>query len=142
MPAYVAVFNGHEVAFQAEQSRLSVVCPLQSNAERIVSRAGLTSNRKNPQSIDVRIEVVEAKEGRLVRRLVKTCKVTPPLARMTQVEFEQEVAELLAKVPDAWHVAIKSLAAGFAGGNREENAGAVATLVYELAPVIRSQTKS
>lgn len=65
-------------------------------------KSGLTTNRKEPTNIKVRVFRQEIEGGKIKDSLVADYSVTPAYGPMTEVEYVSELQDLLAHVPKAF----------------------------------------
>lgn len=140
---FVATIDGKETHFEAnpeasEHSSESV----KSMASRIVCEAGMTTPRRSPQTVRVRVESFGVKDGKMVRVLYRDYDIQPPLARMTDAEFKEEQDSTLSEVPSEFRPVLSSMAwdRGHSGGH-EEVVNYLRELVAGLNPVIEAYGK-
>lgn len=94
-------------------STFDLMTGLTRELERIVQEAGLETGRKNPQKVNVRVAQLKApkKSGDDWQVVpLGLYPVMPPLARMTQAEFDADAKELLLRIPVPLHAALHHLA--------------------------------
>lgn len=106
-----------------------------------IRQAKMTTPRKNPQAVTVQVARLEIKQGQVVRSGLTPLSVTPPAAPMTEVEFNEEMAEVTAELPEefAAYVARKAWEDGHANGY-EEVASIAGNMASELKPVVAKYT--
>ncbi len=111
-------------------------------AENAVRKKGLTTPRSNPVPVKVSVFKLEIKGGKLDRNKVKDFPITPPLERMTDAEYNSEMAELLAELPEEFrsYVSSESYDHGHSAGY-EECVSIARSMVHGLKPVIDAYTK-
>ena len=116
---------------------------LQRVAENAVRKAGITTPRKDPERITVKVFALEIKQGKLDRRLAKEAIVAPPMERMTQAEFDEELTEILSDLPEAFHPFIRqeSWEHGHSAG-LEEVILYARSMAHDLKPCIETYRKS
>lgn len=147
---YVAVLpDGTEHGFEVKMDTTRPVSrylgwqhEITRELERIVRQAGITTNRKTPQAIPVPYFCLEIQGTTLQRRPVATPFIMPPLANMTEDEFVEEEAALLAKVPYDFRAALSYQAyedGHYAG--REEVLLILNKYIDCLVPAIQAYTK-
>lgn len=111
---YVAVFpDGSEEPFElASYGRDSGFskADIESTLNQIVSRLGLTTPRKTPQAIAIKCFRLTISGLTLGREMVGTFEITPPLAQMNEVEFNDAQTKLLSQAPEAFRGALSSKA--------------------------------
>jgi hypothetical protein len=92
-----------------------------SLAEEAVREAGMTTKRKDPQTVKVTVFRMEIQKGKLVRLNAGTYEVQPPLERMTSEEYEVELAEILSPLPEEFRsfVSSKAYEVGHSAGYEE-----------------------
>lgn len=137
---YAAIINGKETKFEADPTADEYSSrSIESMAKRIVREAGMTTQRNNPQSVVVRVNAIELKDGELVQRYVRTFNIVPPLTRMTAEEYTAEQTEALAEVPAEFHGALSSMAYehGHSAGH-EEVINTLRSLIGDLLPSIKA----
>lgn len=73
-------------------------------AYKAVCEAGLTTSRDNLESVFVNILSLHIKDGKLIRKVERNnLPIEPPLARMTQMDFDRRQKEILASLPEEFH---------------------------------------
>ena len=135
---YVAVVDNH-ADFCGECNDFYTLADLARDAVR---KTGITTNRKDPKCVRVKIFALEIKNASLVRRECQTINVQPPLEPMTPVEYDEECQDILRNVPEQFHVALQSMAyeRGHSSGY-EEVLGMLRDLVDSLLPAIKQYGK-
>ena len=111
-------------------------------AGNAVSNYKITTPRKNPCAIGVKIVVVEVKNNALLHRHHALLQITPPLSAMTEAEYDQECDEILTDVPEEFHSVLRDMAydRGHSSG-REEVVGILRDLVGHMSPVVKKYHK-
>jgi hypothetical protein len=136
------VFN--EVHFEAdinasEGSSQSV----QYAVNKIIREAGLTTTRKNPQTIPVKVFLIELNEGKLERKHTRLFQIVPPIARMTEDEFNEEQIRMIKDIPNEFHDSLTSVAWDMGGvDGYEEVISELSYLITEFTPAIREYKKN
>ena len=128
---YVAVLpDGTEFFADAEVG--NEVC------EQAVRKAGLTTPRANRQKVKVGLFQLVIRDGKLDRRPCGTKEIMPFLERMTENEYDAEIAEQLSKLPEAFHGFVKNHAYehGHSSGF-EEMIGRAEDLISNLVPCVK-----
>lgn len=112
-------------------------------ARDAVRKYELTTPRKNPQTVDVKVCGLSIKEGKLERSTGCTFKITPPLERMTEEEYTTEMKAILDTIPESFRsfVSIYSYEHGHSAGY-EEIILIANNLVNALKPCIEEFHKS
>ncbi len=72
-------------------------------AEHAARAFNLTTSRANPQQVKLKVYRLDIEKGVLVRQFVGEESVMPYLEKMTQAEYDQEMASLLEELPIAFH---------------------------------------
>ncbi len=109
----------------------------QSFAERAVSKAGLTTSRSNPTAVEVRVHQVTLQKGQAIRSPGSVLKVIPPLDRMTDVEFNEEMVALLRQLPEEFWPFIRGWSDDHGHSSGMEEVVSIAEdLVANLRPAI------
>lgn len=97
---YYANFVMKRIAFECDTEKNNICTDvIHDKIQRLVSDSGITTSRKNPNKIEVKVTVLKPENGQLVEKDVKVYKIQPPLARMTEVEFTEEQCSLLDGIP-------------------------------------------
>lgn len=93
--------------------------------------------RNDPQSVKCKLFHLTYKNGQPYRQLLREYDVMPPLARMTEEEFQEEMKQLLTNIPEAFHgfVEYQSYEQGHSCG-REEVVLIASDIVSNLKPSI------
>jgi len=128
---YVAVLpDGTEFFADAEDG--NDVC------EQAVRKAGLTTPRANRQKVKVGLFQLVIRDGKLDRRPCGTKEVMPFLERMTENEYDAEIAEQLSELPEAFHGFVRNHAYehGHSSGF-EEMIGIANELISNLVPCVK-----
>lgn len=128
---YVAVLpDGTEFFADAEDG--NEVC------EQAVRKAGLTTPRANRQKVKVGLFQLVIRDGKLDRRPCGTKEIMPFLERMTENEYDAEIAEQLSELPEAFHGFVKNHAYehGHSSGF-EEMIGRAEDLISNLVPCVK-----
>ena len=74
-----------------------------------VYSAKLTTPRKNPTQVVVRVFELRLKEGKVEKRSVGAWDVIPPLERLTSPEYKQEMEDLLSDIPEEFHSFVRDI---------------------------------
>lgn len=98
-----------EFTFTIGNSR-ALKAEIRSQLERIVSLAGITTQRSSPQHITVRFCELTIKNGQLHRGGWTNIPIMPPLSRMTDEEFAAEQDKLLTNIPHEFHAHLTNAA--------------------------------
>lgn len=103
-------------------------------AEDAVRKAGLTTSRKDPQTVKVKVFVLGILKGAIHRESAGQYDITPPLERMTEQEYAEEMKEILADLPEAFRSYVESEAYedGHSAGYEE-----VVTLARNMASSLK-----
>jgi hypothetical protein len=113
---FVATFEKHimkdEVYFEADPKDSKSSLSIRGNVERIIRKSGYTTPRKNPKMLLVNVYSLCAKDGKriLTRSHHSNFEIYPPLARMTEDEFNEEQEKLLKDIPKEFHGAFPGVA--------------------------------
>lgn len=98
---YNATFNNTTYSFEADTDKDNIcVNVLQNKLEELVRKSGLTTPRKEPKTISVKLTVLKVDNGILVEKPVKVYQIQPPLTRMNEQEFAEEQVAILKDIPD------------------------------------------
>jgi hypothetical protein len=126
---YFAAIN-----FRAGENRQSLYRDVAQDAVR---KAGITTPRKDPKTVHVKMFVLKIDNGQLKREEITGYDVTPPMVRMTENEFYQEREELVMELPVEFHSAVNQMAweHGHSAGY-EEVINYLRELVSNLKPCI------
>jgi hypothetical protein len=128
---YVAVLpDGTEFFADAEDG--NDVC------EQAVRKAGLTTPRAKRQKVKVGLFQLFIRDGKLDRRPCGTKEVMPYLERMTENEYDAEIAEQLSELPESFHGFVRNHAYehGHSSG-LEEMLNIASELISNLAPCVK-----
>lgn len=111
-------------------------------AEDAVRKKGLTTPRNNPTRVSVKIFVLTIVNGELKKTPITGYYIMPPLERMTEEEYGQEMKEVLQNFPEEFQVYVSQTAYedGHSAGY-EEVVNIARNIVSNLKPVIDSYTK-
>jgi len=135
------VFDGSREypAFYGECDKFHTVEELAMSAIRNYK---ITTPRRSPCPISVKISVVEVKNNALMHRQHTVLKLTPPLSAMTEEEYGSECEEVLTDVPIEFHAVLRDMAydRGHSSG-REEVVSILDELVSKLSPAIKEYRK-
>lgn len=139
--SYVAVLQDHPEQFfdinDEPRQRGVRVIELQTKAEAVVRNLGITSPRKDPITVPVRIQQLIIKNGKLERTTGTTYNVQPPLERMTDDEYNEEMAEILKSIPPDFHQFINTQAYERGhSSSHEECVNIARSLASDLLPCI------
>ncbi len=98
---YVAVLpDGTESNHEIQDDQYCSVSEYCYIAEQAIRQVGVTQPRtKDPYTIEVKIYTLNIENGQLKREYLRTVEMAPPLARMTDDDFERELAEALDGLP-------------------------------------------
>jgi hypothetical protein len=101
---FVAIFNGGlfggESYFEAiPDVPESSIDSIKSKLYDVVKEHGFLSSRKNPKKISITVESIHIKDGKLERRPYGTYDIQPPMAKMTSIEFNEELSLSLRDIP-------------------------------------------
>lgn len=111
-------------------------------AEEAVRKLGFATSRKSPEKVKVQVCTLTIERGKMVKTPGQTLMVMPPYKAMTEEEFEEELAALLADLPPAFHpfVREKSWDDGHSAG-LEEVITLARNLICGLKPCVDNYTK-
>jgi hypothetical protein len=134
------VESNHEVLYYDDGRRQNNSA--QRAAEEAVRQAKLTTSRKEPQTVRVKVFALSIKLGTLVRSPAGTFDIMPPLERMTEDEYTDELNELLADLPDEFknYVSQTAYEEGHSAGY-EEVITCARNIVCNLKPAVDAYTK-
>lgn len=109
MPLFVVVLpNGFE--YHAEQDPKDILFSYRRMCEAAVSKAGLTTPRKSLDAVTCAVCQLVLRDGKLTRVFINHFAVHPPLERLKDDEFEQEMRALLSDLPDEFQSFIREQA--------------------------------
>lgn len=111
-------------------------------AEDAVREAGITTSRKNPQTVQIEVRILRIELGQIKRGNPWVFDITPPLMSLTEDDFNAEMTEILSVLPPEFadFVRQKSFDEGYA--MYEKMLSIASTLTNELDPVIKKYRKS
>jgi hypothetical protein len=111
-------------------------------AERLIRRLGLTTERNDPKTIKVAVFSLQIVKGKMERRSAGSYDVQPSLKRMTSDEYNAEMKEILADLPEEFHGFISHTAYedGHSSGY-EEVVQIARSLAHDLLPCVKNYTK-
>lgn len=106
-------------------------------------KSGLTTNRKEPTNIKVKVFRQEIEGGKIKDSLVADYSVTPAYEPMTQEEYDSELKDLLEHIPKAFHPMVRQRAweEGHSSG-LESVIQAADSLITDLQPAIEIYRQS
>lgn len=107
--------------------------------ENAVRKAGLTTPRHDPVPVQVGLFDLEIQAGKLGRRKIRAFDIMPPLERMTDAQYSDEMQEILSEVPVEFrsYVASESYDRGHSAGY-EECTNIAQSIVAALKPCIEA----
>ncbi len=110
-------------------------------AQDVVRKAGITTSRKNPQQVSVKVYELTIKAGKVHRGYGSDIKVMPYRIPMTETEFNEEMREITDQVPEAFrpYVTSESWDRGHSDGY-EEVVLIAGNIVHALLPGIKRYT--
>lgn len=142
---YVAVLpdgNEHfcEISSSPSRSSHSSQVDLCNEAVRAY---GIKTSRSEPVDIKVQLFRLEIVKGKIERKLSGVYRITPPLERMTQAEYDSEMADTLKYVPVEFHEYVHGEAydRGHSSG-MEECVNIASSIVDSLLPCIKNYARS
>ena len=111
-------------------------------AQEAVSRSGLRTPRANPVAVKVKVFTQQLVRGE-IKETPHQVEVVPPLERMTDTEYKEEMDELLEKLPPEFHAFVRGQACehGHDAGY-EEIVSIAQGLVHDLSPCIKAYNKA
>ncbi len=138
---FVATIQGDERFFEANPSAREFSSDsVKSMVQEIVAKTGMTTNRKNPETVNITVESVATKNGKIARFPYRTLAIQPPIAPMTEAEFNSEWDELLGKLPYEFQPAAASLVHENSDGKESQLCG-LKEFVDALTPAIEAHAK-
>jgi hypothetical protein len=140
----VASMPGHDDYFtEFEKTDRPFMPPAERAAEDAVRAWGLETKRSDPQKVEVKVAELKVEQGRQVRKHETTVKVQPPLARMTEAEYVQELGDVLGGLPPEFHRFVKEYAweEGHSSGY-EEVVSCARGLVDGLESAVKAYTET
>jgi len=138
---FVCSIQGSEKFFEANPSEKDWSSnSVKSEVQSIVSKSGMTTSRKNPETINITVESLATKDGKITRSTYRTFTIQIPIAPMTKAEFETEWDALLAILPKEFQSAVAALVYGTADGYESRMEGLL-NCVQLLTPAIEAHTK-
>jgi hypothetical protein len=140
---YVVVFSDNSEHFKEipVTGRLDEFAIKQICADGVRAKK-LTTSRKNPQPVAVELFALEVSDGQLKRRKIGNYEVTPPLERMTTVEYNEEIEEAIDELPPEFqeYVRQSSWDRGHSSGY-EEVVNVAKEIASDLLPYIERYQK-
>lgn len=134
--AKIASFGDH---YEDSTSRMDA----RQIAENAVRKTKITTKRFNPQACAVEISELKIKLGNVEKTQIAVVNVMPPFAPMTENEYQDEMAKVVKKIPDAFHAFVmnQSWDQGHSAGY-EEVVNIADGLANSLVPAIKAFQES
>ena len=120
------------------ESRHNGGFPLKQFAEEAVRANGLTTDRKDPQDVSVRIYALVTRAGKLERDGRGHVTVMPPLKSLTVTEYEAICAEQYNRVPEDFRSYVADELGSHSCSGMDESADVLADIVDRLLPAIKA----
>ena len=138
MPIYIAVLpDGTEYSEEWTKHGYPLSDRSRSQCEDAVRRFKLTTSRKNPQRIEVKLFKMEVKDGEVKRVPQGSFDVLPYLEPMTYTEFDDELNEELEKIPLEFHIFVRNFTNEHAPeSNYDSQFNFAKQIISELKPCI------
>ena len=140
---YVAVLpNGSEHFGEWEENRRGDSYERQKLCDDAVRNFDMTTPRRKPVAVKVELFRLDVINGQLVRKSCGMFDVTPPLERMTDDEYTEEMNEILKELPKEFRSYVQSAAydRGHSSGC-EEIVSIASEMADELVSCIVAYTK-
>jgi len=138
---FVATIQGDERFFEANPSAREFSSDsVKSMVQEIVAKTGMTTNRKNPETVNITVESVATKDGKIARFPYGTIPIKPPIAPMTEAEFDTEWDELMGRLPQEFQSAVSILVYDRADGYADRMSS-LKEFVDALTPAIEAHAK-
>ncbi len=134
--------SNHEIHWETNNTRWND-SKIRSIAEAAVRDAGLTTPRNSAGvTVPVKVHPLEIRKGQLVRGMGTTFNVVPPLARMTDDDYNRELNEALNDLPDEFRdfISQRAYEDGHSAGY-EEIVNLARSLATDLKPAVDKYTK-
>ena len=143
MPIYIAVLpDGTEYSEEWTKDHRPISDRSRSQCEDAVRRFKLTTSRKNPQRIEVKLFKMEVKDGEVKRVPQGSFDVLPYLEPMTYTEFDDELNEELEKIPAEFHDFVRSFSNEHSSESTYESQYNLAQQIVDgLIPCIKALIK-
>ena len=107
---FVCSIQGSEKFFEANPSAREFSSDsVKGKVQDIVAKMGMTTNRKNPETVNITVESVVTKDGKIARSPYRTLTIQPPIAPLTEAEFKTEWDELMGRLPQEFQSAASCL---------------------------------
>lgn len=114
MKHFMCIFpDNQQVAIDlpSADARLSLNTVALHAAEKAIEKLGLITPRKDPQTIEIVVHELQIAHGHIERSKTPVrVKLQPPLSRMTDEEYKDELAKLLAILPGPFREFVTSWA--------------------------------
>jgi len=133
LPGDIRVFKDLEIRDERSSRILEEV---RSMAQQVVWGAKLTTPRKNPQTIKVKVYEQTIREGKISEAGWSQFDIQPLLEPMTGAEYAVEVTEVLTSLPHEFHNFVSQRAEGHS--SYEERIQVIREIVESLEKAITS----
>lgn len=132
LPGDIRVFKDLEIR---DERPARIQDEVRQMVQQVVYAAKLTTPRKNPVDIKVKVFEQTIKDGKIVETPCGSLDITPPLEPMTRQEYDEEIRGILADLPASFHSFV-SHQLSERDVSYEESVGIARELVDGLRPAI------
>lgn len=143
---YVAVFGSEEefgefdpVVAHNRDNEAAIWSEKKNLCQQLVRRLGLKTSRKEPKTVKVSVFSLHIIKGKLERRGAGNFDIDLPLERMTSDEYNAEMDETLAEIPEEFRSFVResSYERGHSAGY-EQVVSIAHEMVFGLKPCIEA----
>ena len=137
LPGDVKVFKDLEY----DDRSWSVQNIIRSMVQDVVWNSKLTTPRKNPQTIKVKVFEQSIQNGLMVEKFCNEFDIQLALERMTGEDYDNEVNEIVSCLPFEFKGFVLNTLANVERASFEENVDTAREIVRRLAPTVEGYTE-
>ena len=137
LPGDVKVFKDLE----HDDRSWSVQNSIRSMAQEVVWASKLTTPRKNPQTVKVKVFEQRIQNGQIEDKFIGEFDIQLALERMTGEDYDNEVNEIVSCLPFEFKGFVLNTLANVERASFEENVDTAREIVRRLAPTVEGYTE-
>jgi hypothetical protein len=138
LPGDVKVFRDLDCS---DDRSWSIQNNIRSMAQAAVWDAKLTTPRKNPQTVKVKVFEQRIQNGQIEEKFIGEFDIQLALERMTDEDYDNEVREITSCLPFEFKGFVENTLSNIERASFEENVDTAREIVRRLAPTVEKYTE-